>query len=34
LPVGRNVRRPLPHHRAFVTDKKIARELIELLGEP
>jgi triacylglycerol lipase len=33
LPVGKNFSRPLPHHRAFVTNACMARELVELLRD-
>jgi triacylglycerol lipase len=32
LPVGRDCRRLLPHHRAFITDARFAKELIEALA--
>ncbi len=32
LPVGQNCRRLLPHHRAFVENRRLVRELVELLG--
>ncbi len=31
LPIGRNVCVALPHHRALVTNRRLARELVELL---
>jgi triacylglycerol lipase len=32
LPVGRNLRWPLAHHRALLTSRRLARALVELLG--
>jgi triacylglycerol lipase len=32
VPVGRNVCVPLAHHRALVTNRRLAREIVELLG--
>jgi len=33
IPIGRNVRVNLPHHQALVTNRRLARELVEMLGE-
>jgi len=32
LPIGRNVRVSLLHHQALVTNRRLARELVEILG--
>jgi triacylglycerol lipase len=32
LPVGRNLRLPLPHHRSLITSRRFAKALVELLG--
>jgi len=32
MPVGRNLRWPLPHHRALITNRRLARSLVQLLG--
>jgi len=32
MPVGRNLRWPLPHHRSFITSRRFARSLVQLLG--
>ncbi|MGA2052507.1 MAG: alpha/beta fold hydrolase [Opitutales bacterium] len=31
LPVGRNVRFPLPHHRSLITSRRLARALVKML---